>query len=206
MSKRDLYIKAKSPSNPQEGISYFDPNRAAHPIQSYADYDDGWRVLNNQFYVTNPEFPLYEQRLDPTDHTKLMFPNIWGNYERYTRLDGSLTPPTAGVVVRDHLTKRDWVNINLLSTSWEQNLINAFSNGFFLPSREEFFSVRANNVTNAIVMMGVNMHVGGQGQRFGTTNPSNITQSFLSNNTQNSFASVLKSTNRPTGILCRIGS
>lgn len=75
----------------KSGIAY-PPKLWDGTTTSYLLYDNGWRYANGEFNRNNPESPLYYQCLDYSSDvpfTTLSYPNRFGNYERFTNLNGS---------------------------------------------------------------------------------------------------------------------
>jgi hypothetical protein len=203
----DIEIQVNVPE--PSGIAYFEPNDMAYPLPSFADYDDGWREVNGVFRRTKPAYAIYCQKLNISSiepRITLQFNNVHGTTDRYTREDGSITPVTTDqVIVRDHLTGKEWIEWQITPNLWVDLLNEAYARGWFLPSQQEFISVR-NNSSGTVDMLGRIMITSSQAQVFGTTNPANTTNYLGSNNLQVPYASYDKSLSRRTMLLVRNGT
>jgi hypothetical protein len=203
-----LVVIVPNPLAPS-GIAYFEPNDSAYPLPSFEDYDDGWREVNGVFRRTKPVYAIYCQKLNISStepRITLQFNNVHGTTDRYTREDGSTTPVTTDqVIVRDHLTGKEWIEWQITPNLWVDLLNEAYARGWFLPSQQEFISVR-NNSSGTVDMLGRIMITSSQAQVFGTTNPANTTNYLGSNNLQVPYSSYDKSVARRTMLLVRNGT
>lgn len=84
-----------SKEEPKEGIAY-PPKRWSSIRVSTRFGDEGWRYANEDFVRVNPENPEYYQDLDYEANDPfftLKYPNIFGNHNRITDLDGDQVYP-----------------------------------------------------------------------------------------------------------------
>jgi len=73
-----------------------------HATVSKYNYDYTYHLINGAFDYNSPIYPEYRQELDINDLTKLRYPNIHGNYNRFTDTQGGQS--YADGWLQDHLT------------------------------------------------------------------------------------------------------
>jgi hypothetical protein len=148
--------KLSSTPLPQSGIEYFEPNKILFNNITYATYDAKWRIDNGLYYRTPPTNPIYKQELDFNSadpfNTLLQY-NIFSNKSRFTDNIGTAitTLNNDNSEIYDHLTGRIYVFITGVQfRNWADSLALKQTDGLYIPSREEYMSLRDMRVTGVI--------------------------------------------------------
>lgn len=114
---------------------------------SYATYDDGWQLANNNYDYTRPENPEFVAELDQDavdPYRTLKQNNAFGNLNRFTDDTGAQTYTNAYII--DHLTGIGWAYLGY-SIDWATAITNANSSTFLtytdwrLPNKAEYDSI-----------------------------------------------------------------
>lgn len=147
----------------QSGIEYFEPNKILFDNISYATYDAKWRIDNNLYANTPPINPIYKQELDFSSadpFNTLLHDNIFNNKIRFTdNLGSAITAITNDdSEIYDHLTGRIYVFISNGSSfrNWVDALALKQAIGLYVPSREEYMSLKDMRVAGLIRINNIN--------------------------------------------------
>jgi len=205
MSK-DIYIKARATGSSPAGIQYFEPHHLSKYVNNFENYDAGWREQNDVWLTARPETPATIQALDVDavdPYNTLLYNNVFGNKNRFTREDGSQTPPGNNDTVIDHLTGR----LYLKSDGTYRNFANAAAlhqaNGFYLLTQQEYWSLNEWANFN-ITILGVNFSTSTQ-QSWACNNvPGDNTRAIILNNNSFPITSTAKTNTRRTPIYVKI--
>lgn len=111
MTVNNKYFNVKTAGITPSGIAYERPKITGQYIV-HRTGDDGWHLANGTYDYPTPANPLYVQTLDTTASSNawriLKHPNIFGNYNRITNLDGTTMSGSVDGAVIDHLTGLMW--------------------------------------------------------------------------------------------------
>lgn len=200
----DLYI-APGGSAP-EGIQYYEPNLLCNYADNAEDYDAGWRRINGIWLADKPAAPSVIQQLDPNavdPYNTLLFDNVFGNKNRFTREDGSQTPPGTNDTVIDHLTSRLYLKGDGSYRNFATAAALHQATGFYLLTDQEYWTLCEFN-NNNIVIMGVNFSTSTQQSWSCCNEPGDNTRAIILNNNSFPIVSTAKTNTRRTPIYVKI--
>lgn len=189
-----------------EGIQYFEPNLQEQYAVNAEDYDAGWRKINGVWTAARPAAPAIIQQLDAgavDPFNTLLFDNVFGNKYRFTREDGSQTPPGTNDTVIDHLTGRLYLKGDASYRDFATAAALNQATGFYLLTQQEYFSL-SELLNNNITIMGVNFSTSTHQSWSCSNEPGDTTRSIILNNNSYPIVSTAKTNTRRTPIYVKI--